>query len=79
MMRYVLALAAITTAATAAAAQQDAPRADRQQTSEAQAQALRLCVRMGVLPDTPAMAACLAADSRAERVNIADRAQYGTR
>lgn len=36
------------------------------------------CLRLGVTPNAPEMAACMNADSRSERIRIADRSVDGT-
>ncbi|MFD3189815.1 hypothetical protein ACFMPD_06005 [Sedimentitalea sp. HM32M-2] len=36
------------------------------------------CSELGLVPDTPASARCLAADSRTPRLAAADQATYGT-
>jgi hypothetical protein len=39
---------------------------------------LTQCTDLGFAPDTPAMQRCLEADSRIERVVLADQETYGT-
>jgi len=56
-----------------------AQQADDAKSEREREAAFSRCVQLGVLPGSPEMKECVAAPSANERMQVADRAQYGTR